>query len=111
MKERNMQQFGFSYIVRAELTFTAEEAALLKKFSALHYDGRCRAASKSGGVICRIENMLEYQDDVPGSFTSSELNLLMKVCEAGGADGFELMMKLSAVFESIGDRLYELNKV
>jgi hypothetical protein len=78
-----MKQDGFSYVVRAELVFSQEEAALLKHMSETHYDLKCKKASMQGGLVFAIQNRTStdhlVDEPVPSAYTFSELDHLAKI--------------------------------
>lgn len=115
-----MNQDGFSYIVRAELVFTPEEVEILKQCSQAHYDFKCQAAHKQGGLIYGLVNVFalmvgpEDPEPVPRALDSRDLDLLLKVCEMaptlGLAEGVGLRMKLKVVFDRVQEQQRQLQE-
>lgn len=67
---------------------TREQLDLLMEMAALHYDGRCKATARQGGVLYGWLNLFRMHDDrepdpptIEGRIEESDLQSLMKILE------------------------------
>lgn len=58
-----MRRTGFDYRVMATVSITGAELGRLMTLSRLHYDGKCRAARESGGLLYGLCNQWAMHND------------------------------------------------
>lgn len=76
-----MKRKEFVYDVKSEVEFSRSEVDQLRKFSAQHYDLKCKMESESGGFLNGMYNMLYDKDSVTYSLSIRQLDRLCKITE------------------------------
>ncbi len=78
-----MKRLQYEYAVSVRLKFSREELDHCIAVSGLHYDGVCQDASKCGGFLYGMKNVIEIDkaDSVKWTLTARELDTLCKILE------------------------------
>ena len=64
------------------LSMNAETARLMQRLSAMHYDGRCKAAGQPGGFVFGWVNWtMGPEPETPVHATTHEMDTAMKILE------------------------------
>lgn len=112
----------FWYEPKAEIEFTRQDADLLMKLSAAHYDGMCEALSRKESVLHRpggftlyaLRNKIEMCSGIAESWemTSREIDLLRKVLEIANYHWLEPEegARASAMFTELGRVFSQLQR-
>ena len=77
-----MKFIGFEHEIFVVVKFKREEIDQLCRLAAMHYDGRCKALALPGGRLWGMANRAAF-GAADCAIGSSDLQLLMKICEIG----------------------------
>lgn len=86
-----MKRVKYEYEAKAIMSYTREEATILLRYSANHYDGHCRAVGKPGerSFLWGMTHFLRLKEEANDptaqwDLSYRELDLLCKIMEKAG---------------------------
>lgn len=102
---------GFDFRVEVRVRYGKKELAQLMKFSAEHYDAKCRSLSQPGGFLYGMKNQLGDDKFAEWPLSTQDLDLLCKVTEPllrGDADKVSLHQSLRELLFNADAKYREL---